>query len=704
MPDVRIGACYIPPADSPFFDPASFGDLQSQILESGNKVIMIGDFNSRISSLQCLNNDSLGIAYSQSADRCDNAHGRVVLNMCSNTNVYPVNHLNLGAKCFIGSKTFRKRDNWISQLDWLFVSSQLLHMVCEFVVDQQAPFSSDHAALKATFTRPFQSVERIIERAALLDRCSHVTRQTNVRKTVHIDSVDVDRARAALPDPVLWWRRMCDSAGETREEPRSVDELCNDLTDMLYDVCRTAQHSGRVAQGTAGRTACDAQSRWQMLLSRKDPKLIWSSINWNGKIDSRNSERNTPSDDEFCRHFEGLLNPTPSESALALPHSNMYVPVLDDPITPQEVRCVIGGLRRDRAAGVDGVPPGILKLLDGEWLNIITYLFNMVFDGSFPEQWSFAKVFTIFKKGNALDANNYRGISIQSALAKVYDGILNYRFVQWFKPDDEQAGGRQGRGCAEHLFTLRLLIDYAQKTKQTLYITYIDYIKAYDKLNRGILLQKLADQGCGSKYLAALANSLRLTKNVLGNGIFTSSVGVKQGSANSCSLFTFYVNSTVKAIKMFGNDGFLKGIHSLLFMDDTVVLATSRDAMQRKLALLHNETVAIKMEIHPGKSKFMVINSKDNVPFVLENIVISHTNEYIYLGTPISDSSLKKQVKAHIDIKRSHLMRFSAFVKKNKEAPFPVKELVFQSALSSAVLYGCESWLRASAKREASFY
>ena len=121
---------------------------------------------------------------------------------------------------------------------------------------------------------------------------------------------------------------------------------------------------------------------------------------------------------------------------------------------------------------------------------------------------------------------------------KVYEGILNHRFVQWFQPDNEQAGvGRSGRGCAEHLFTLRLLIDYAKETKQTLYIAYIAYIKAYDKLDRNILLQKLADHGCGSKYLTALAQSLQATKNVLGNELFTPSVGVKQGAAKSCSLF-----------------------------------------------------------------------------------------------------------------------------------------------------------------------
>ena len=45
-------------------------------------------------------------------------------------------------------------------------------------------------------------------------------------------------------------------------------------------------------------------------------------------------------------------------------------------------------------------------------------------------------------------------------------------------------------------------------------------------------------------------------------------------------------------------------------MDDTVVLATTRDAMQEKLTLLYRESDAIGMEIHPQKSKYMVIGSQ----------------------------------------------------------------------------------------------
>ena len=37
------------------------------------------------------------------------------------------------------------------------------------------------------------------------------------------------------------------------------------------------------------------------------------------------------------------------------------------------------------------------------------------------------------------DPSNCRGISILTAMSKVYDSILNNRLTLWFKPDPEQA-------------------------------------------------------------------------------------------------------------------------------------------------------------------------------------------------------------------------------------------------------------------------
>ena len=54
--------------------------------------------------------------------------------------------------------------------------------------------------------------------------------------------------------------------------------------------------------------------------------------------------------------------------------------------------------------------------------------------GSYQEEWTKAKLFTIYKKGPKLDPRNYRGISILSFMAKLYDSVLNTRLGQWFTP------------------------------------------------------------------------------------------------------------------------------------------------------------------------------------------------------------------------------------------------------------------------------
>ena len=174
-----------------------------------------------------------------------------------------------------------------------------------------------------------------------------------------------------------------------------------------------------------------------------------------------------------------------------MPVSTVYVPVLDDQITPGEILDEIRRLKPQKAAGTDDVPPGILKWLPDDWIILITFIMNFVFFGTYPASWSLVKIFTIYKKGKLSDPNNYRGISVINMLQKSYDKILNKRFISWCHPCPEQAGLQIGRGCAEQLSTLRLFIDIIRKQKQTLYILFIDYKKAYDMLDRNKLVLML---------------------------------------------------------------------------------------------------------------------------------------------------------------------------------------------------------------------
>ncbi len=176
-----------------------------------------------------------------------------------------------------------------------------------------------------------------------------------------------------------------------------------------------------------------------------------------------------PTDLDFYKHYAKLLNSEPREDHVYTPDTPKYIPVLDDPILPIEVDHATNVMKQNRFAGGEGVPPGVLKLLTTKWTLLITFMFDSVFVVTYPMQWTFSKVFNIYKKGDRLDTGNYRGISILVALAKLYDLVLSRRFNLWYVPKYEQAGDQKGRGCEEQMLTIRLLIDIACKSKHTLH-------------------------------------------------------------------------------------------------------------------------------------------------------------------------------------------------------------------------------------------
>ena len=186
-----------------------------------------------------------------------------------------------------------------------------------------------------------------------------------------------------------------------------------------------------------------------------------------------------------------------------------------------------------------------------------------------------------------MDCGNYRGISIIDALAKCYDYLLNNRLTSWYIPSREQAGAQSKRGCTEHIVTLRLVIDRCVKKKQPLFIAFIDFSKAYDRVPRNYLLNLLKSLGCGVVMLTALTSLFWVTQFVLGGTIITAIVGVKQGSPTSCFLFILFVDEFIRLVKARSDlDGFLSWLHLLMLMDDTVLFATSRERLVEKLNLL----------------------------------------------------------------------------------------------------------------------
>ena len=98
-------------------------------------------------------------------------------------------------------------------------------------------------------------------------------------------------------------------------------------------------------------------SRWNNLLNGNNDKQVWAAINWRGELNLSNPCENIrPSDEQFKDFFH-------SDEQISLEHisSDTHVPILDDPITVLEVNEQVKDLKSEKAAGVDGVPPGCPK-------------------------------------------------------------------------------------------------------------------------------------------------------------------------------------------------------------------------------------------------------------------------------------------------------------------------------------------------------
>ena len=85
-------------------------------------------------------------------------------------------------------------------------------------------------------------------------------------------------------------------------------------------------------------------------------------------------------------------------------------------------------------------------------------------NGVVPQSWLYSTIQPIFKgSGSRQDPNNYRGITLQSCVAKAFCKILNNRITEFLQANnilhEEQNGFCTTRSCQDHISSLYFLIE-----------------------------------------------------------------------------------------------------------------------------------------------------------------------------------------------------------------------------------------------------
>ena len=265
--------------------------------------------------------------------------------------------------------------------------------------------------------------------------------------------------------------------------------------------------------------------------------------------------------------------------------------ILQPPITPEDVVTQLTRAKRT-APRVDGITYANWRWVDPQGLVLATIYNICRINSRVPHPWKHSTVVLIHRGGDVASVRNWRPISLQLTLYKLYSGIIARRIASW-AIETSAFSVTQKRflaidGCAEHNFCLRSMMTDSRRWKRNLLLAWLDLRDAFGSVPHHLMLSTMERLGLSGSVLEIVRDIYSHSTVAVrtGKDSFTSAIlqnrGVKQGCPLSPILFNIVLEGLLKHLNISKAGYTLAGytINSLAYADDLCVMAKSKDDTQ----------------------------------------------------------------------------------------------------------------------------
>ena len=299
-------------------------------------------------------------------------------------------------------------------------------------------------------------------------------------------------------------------------------------------------------------------------------------------------------------------------------------------------------------------------MLEEKYAKLILSCINKsINDCIIPSQLKCSLISPIAKVNNPMKFDEYRPVNNLPVFDKIIETIVLEQVQQYLKKEkilsNDQHGFREKHNCETAVLTLiNKWINNIEDNKVIITV-FLDFKRAFETVNRDILLEKLKRYGFGNHEVRWFGEFLSgRSQQTIINGILSDveevNIGVPQGSKLSNLLFILYINDIVKL----SNE-----VEFVMYADDTSITAvgnTIYEASEKINKVLNTVDDWLKFNriaINSSKCKYIVANCKDdiNIDINVCGETLERVNNYKYLGV-IFDSKLKFNEHADSIIKK----------------------------------------------------